>query len=101
MLPLCAMVDLGAITVKGYSTFPKAPSLLEPHHQIVSIVSRVLIGDVLPICRVAVGVFYIPCRMGNPYASCRVYVGINCFFLFSFLFFFLENVVFCNVEFSL
>ena len=25
---------LGAIAMKGYSTFPKAPTLLRPHHQI-------------------------------------------------------------------
>ena len=35
MLPLWARVDLGAMAMKGYSTFPKAPALLEPHHQIV------------------------------------------------------------------
>ena len=28
-------MDLGAIAIKGYSLFPKAPALLEPHHQIV------------------------------------------------------------------
>ena len=27
--------DIGAITMKGYSVFPKAPALLKPHHQIV------------------------------------------------------------------
>ena len=35
VLPLWARVDLGAIAMKGYSTFPKAPALLELHHQIV------------------------------------------------------------------
>ena len=35
MLPLRARVDLGAMAIKGYSAFPKAPVLLEPHHQIV------------------------------------------------------------------
>ena len=25
----------GAMAIKWYSTFPKAPTLLEPHHQIV------------------------------------------------------------------
>ena len=25
----------GATAIKGYPTFPKAPALLEPHHQIV------------------------------------------------------------------
>ena len=35
VLPLQARVDLGAMAMKGYSAFPKAPALLEPHHQIV------------------------------------------------------------------
>ncbi len=30
-----ARVDRGAMTMKGYSAFPKAPALLEPHYQIV------------------------------------------------------------------
>ena len=34
MLPLWARVDLGAMAIKGYSAFPKASELLEPHHQI-------------------------------------------------------------------
>ena len=41
MLPLRARVDLRAMAMKGYSAFPKAPALLEPHHQIVS---RTLVG---------------------------------------------------------
>ena len=28
-------VDMVAMVMKGYSTFPKAPALLKPHHQIV------------------------------------------------------------------
>ena len=35
VLPLQDRVDLGAKAMKGYSIFPKAPALLEPHHQIV------------------------------------------------------------------
>ena len=35
MLPLRAIVDLGAMEKKEYSTFPKALALLELHHQIV------------------------------------------------------------------
>ena len=34
MLPLQARVDLVAKAIKWYSAFPKAPALLEPHHQI-------------------------------------------------------------------
>ena len=35
VLPLSARVDLGEMAIKGYSTFPKSPALLEPYHQIV------------------------------------------------------------------
>ena len=34
-LPLWARVDLGVMAMKGYSTFPKAPVLLKPQHQVV------------------------------------------------------------------
>ena len=33
--PLEVRVDLGAMAMKGYSAFTKAPVLQEPHHQIV------------------------------------------------------------------
>ena len=33
--PLWAKVDLAVMAMKRYSAFPKAPLLLEPHHQIV------------------------------------------------------------------
>ena len=35
VLPRRARVDLGAMAIKGYSAFPKAPATLEPQHQIV------------------------------------------------------------------
>ena len=35
MLPLRARVYQGAMAIKGYSAFPKPPSLLESHNQIV------------------------------------------------------------------
>ena len=35
VLPLLAREDLGAIVMKGYSAFPRAPVLKEPDHQIV------------------------------------------------------------------
>ena len=35
MLQLWVRVDPGAMAIKGYSIFPKAPVLLEPHHQMV------------------------------------------------------------------
>ena len=34
VLPLWARVDLEAMAIKGCSSFPKAPALLEPHDQI-------------------------------------------------------------------
>ena len=51
--------------MKGYSAFPKAPALLEPHHLdcLVSYAGHSL-GGVLPLCREAVGVFYSP-RLGK------------------------------------
>ena len=36
MLPLQARVDLGAMAIKGYSAFPKAPALLAPSDCLVS-----------------------------------------------------------------
>ena len=48
MLPLWARVDLGAMAMKGCSALPKAPALLEPHHQIDCLVSLVGRGAVLP-----------------------------------------------------
>ena len=35
VLPFRARVNLGAMAVKGYFAFHKAPASLEPHHQIV------------------------------------------------------------------
>ena len=35
MLPFQARMDLGAMAMKRYSAFPKAPVLLDPYHQIV------------------------------------------------------------------
>ena len=34
VLPRWARVDLKVMAMQGYSAFPKAPTLLEPHHQI-------------------------------------------------------------------
>ena len=61
VLPLWARVDPEAMAMKGYSAFPKAPALLEPHHQIVQChISDTHWGRVLSLCREAVGVFYMP-----------------------------------------
>ncbi len=32
---LLLFADLGAMVIKGHSAFPKAPELMDPHHQIV------------------------------------------------------------------
>ena len=72
---------------KGYSAFHKAPTLLEPHHQIVEGVlllciepvgvfyslSRLFHQDtrwgreVLPLCREAVSLFYSLSQLGNSF----------------------------------
>ena len=49
MLPLRPKMDLGTKAIKRYSAFPKAPALLEPHHQIV--LCHIVGWGVLPICR--------------------------------------------------
>ena len=71
VLPLRARADLGAMTVKRYSSFPKAPALLEPHHQIFSAISRPLICVwVFPLSREAVGLFYSPISEGKCVCVC-------------------------------
>ena len=35
MLPLQVRMDPGAMAIKRYAAFPKAPALLEPHYEIV------------------------------------------------------------------
>ena len=58
MLPLWARGDLGAMAIKWYSSFPKAPVLLEPHQQIIKCHIQNTREGVLPLCRDAVNVFY-------------------------------------------
>ena len=43
VLPLWAWVNLGAMAMKGYTTFSKAPGLPEPYHQIVLCHIRTLV----------------------------------------------------------
>ena len=45
MLPLWARMDLGAMAMKGYSAFPKAPASLEPHQRLFSVISRTLVEE--------------------------------------------------------
>ena len=63
MLPLRARVYQGVMTMKAYYSFPKGPSLLETHHQIVQChIQDSYWWRVLTLCRGAVGVSYIPSR---------------------------------------
>ena len=58
-------VELGVMTIKGYSEFPKAPVLLEPHHQFVKCHIQDTRWGVLPHCREAVCVIYSPSRQSE------------------------------------
>ena len=67
VLSLRVRVDLEAMVMKRYSTFTKAPSLPEPHHQIVQsfILDIHWVGGILLLCREADDVFYSHSRLGN------------------------------------
>ena len=45
MLTLWARLDMGAMAIKRYTIFRKAPALLEPYHHIVSCYIRTLMVD--------------------------------------------------------
>ena len=62
-------MGLGAKTMKGYSTFPKNPALLKPHHQIFTVISKTFVWGVLLLCRDSVAVFYSPNRLGILFRS--------------------------------
>ena len=49
-------IVLGCKIMKGYSTFPKTPALLKPHHQIV--LCHIKVVGVLALCRDAGDAFY-------------------------------------------
>ena len=63
------------MTMKGYSTFPKAPTLLYPHHQSFNVISRTLVRRVLPLCSDSVGAFCSrhPQPTGSPYFDINYY----------------------------
>ena len=64
-LILQTRVDLGAMAMKEYFAFPKATSLLKPHHQIVkSYKQDIRWVGVSPLCRDAVSAFFSPSRLG-------------------------------------
>ena len=102
MLPLRLRVDVVAMAMKGYTAFPKAPALLEPHHQIVFVISRTFIGVVLSLCREAVGVF---CSIPPPSWLGKIILWLSVvFFFFHFvLFIYLRGWIknfskfFCNI----
>ncbi len=48
MSPLQATVDLGVMAMKGFSVFPKAPALLESHHQSYSSAEKQLVYSTAP-----------------------------------------------------
>ena len=55
--PVRVRIDLGAITIEGYFTFPKFP-MMEPFHEIVFVINRILGRGVLLPNGDAFGVFY-------------------------------------------
>ena len=59
-------VNLGEMAMKEYSAFPKAPVLLETHHQIVQCHNQDTRLGVPPLSKEAVGAFYRPSQLGNP-----------------------------------
>ena len=62
------------MAMKGSSAFPKAPALLEPHYQIVCVISTPLIRGFLPVSRGAVGVFFGTSQLDNLCSSPLKYV---------------------------
>ena len=68
MLPRRARVDLGAMAIKGYSAFPKAPALLELHYQIVSYPGHSLGGGLISLQRSSQCILQ-PQPIGQPFNS--------------------------------
>ena len=60
MLPLRVRVDLRAMALKGTLHSPKLQYYWSLTIRLFSVISRTLVGEVLPLCRDAVGVFYSP-----------------------------------------
>ena len=53
------------MAIKTYSAYLQAPAFLEPHHQMLfNVMSRTLVGRVLPLCKNAVGLFNSHSRPG-------------------------------------
>ena len=56
-------VDIWAMAMKGYSTFPKSPKLVPSRQIVLCHIQDNRLKLVLPLCR-SVGVFYTPSRQG-------------------------------------
>ena len=65
MWPLPARVDLGAIATKGYSAFPKLQQYWNLTIRLFIVISRTLVGRVLPLRKDAVRVFYSHSLLDN------------------------------------
>ena len=63
--PLWTRVDLGAMAIRGTSYFPKHPHYWSLSITLFYIISSSLLGEVLPLCRDAVGVFYNSSRLSH------------------------------------
>ena len=103
MLQLRARVKLGAMAMKGYSAFLKAPVLLEPPDQIVSVISRIVVeGSLIPLQRRSRRI--LQPQMTGQFGNCsgRInyslypsYSHIPCVFVFFVIFQDLGNYPFC------
>ena len=64
-LPLGTRVKFVVMAMKGYSAFPKLQDYWSLHIRLFNVISRTLVGIILPLCRGAVGVFYSASRLGQ------------------------------------
>ena len=64
-LLLPVRVELGAMAMKGYTAFPKLQYDWNLTIILLSVISMKPIGEVLLLCRYAVGVFYSPRRLSK------------------------------------
>ena len=63
MLLLRVRVNLGAMPMNVSSAFLKAQALLELPIRLFAVVNRTFVGEVLPLYRVAVRIFYSTSRL--------------------------------------
>ena len=68
VLPLRPRMDLGAMAMRRYSAFTKAPALENYWNlniRLSNVIARRFIWGVFPFCRESVGVFSCPSRLGK------------------------------------